>query len=42
MKEKLKKLWLLNEGLILNVDYDFYVVKFDLLKDKDKVTSKGP
>lgn len=43
MKEKLKKLWRLNGGFdIMDVDNGFYMVKFDMAEDREKVVSRGP
>jgi hypothetical protein len=43
MKDQLKKSWKLTGGFeIRDVDNGFYVVKFDMVADKEKVITQGP
>jgi hypothetical protein len=43
MKDRLKKLWRLTGGLeIMDVDNGFYMVKCELLADREKIVSEGP
>lgn len=43
MKDRLTKVWRLNGGFaIMDVDNGFYMVKFDLPEDKEKVSNGGP
>lgn len=43
MKDMLKKMWKLTRGFdIMDVDNGFFMVKCELLGDRDKIVSKGP
>lgn len=43
MKDRLSKIWKLQGGFdIMDTDNGFFMVKFDLPEDKEKVTSGGP
>lgn len=43
MKDRLTKIWRLSGGFdIMDVDNGFFMVKFDLPEDKEKVTTGGP
>jgi hypothetical protein len=43
MKDRLKKLWRLTGGLeIMDVDNGFYMVKCELLADRENIVSEGP
>ncbi|XP_045804092.1 uncharacterized protein LOC123897478 [Trifolium pratense] len=43
MKDRLQKLWRLTGGFeIMNVDNGFYMVKCELLADREKIMSAGP
>jgi hypothetical protein len=43
MKDRLKKMWKLNAGFeIMDVDNGFYMVKCELLADREKIMSDGP
>lgn len=43
MKDRLARFWKLQGGFeILNVDHGYFMVKFDLPMDKEKVMSSGP
>lgn len=43
MKERLKKICRLSGGFdIMDVDNGFFMVKFDLPEDKEKITTGGP
>lgn len=49
MKDRLKKMWKLNEGFdIMDINNGFFMAKFffmvkcELLADKEKIVSEGP
>jgi hypothetical protein len=43
MKDRLKKIWRLTGGFeIMDVDNGFYMVKCELLADREKIVSEGP
>lgn len=43
LKDRLRKMWKLTRGFeIMDIDNGFYMVKCELLADKEKIISEGP